>query len=250
MKKHKTGLIFALVMVASGLVGGVASILAIKNIDSLLSLGLTLETGLKTIAPWALGMLLALQLGWGTKLLLSARRAVGRALAQPEEDALLDEADRLCDRGVGFLSLCNILAYLSFGLGTVGLRTEGVTLWGIGLLLVLFLGQMFSSVFYSARFVRLTGQLYPEKQANVLSMNFHKEWFASCDEAERLLIGQAAYRAMRAGQGACLGAWLAVTLLGMYFNIGVLPLLTVAAVMLTMNISYLRACRLCKRLAA
>ena len=47
-----------------------------------------------------------------------------------------------------------------------------------------------------------TKAIFPEKQGDPLSSRFQKDWYQSCDEAERQQMGQCSYRAFQAtGKG-------------------------------------------------
>ena len=59
---------------------------------------------------------------------------------------------------------------------------------------------------------------------------FRKKWLDSCDEAERAVIGQCAYKAYQAVSQACLALWLVFLLGGMFFDWGFLPVLAVCII--------------------
>ena len=68
--------------------------------------------------------------------------------------------------------------------------------------------------------VRATKRLYPEKQGNVLDLKFQKEWFGSCDEAERQLIWQCGYQSMRVTSRAMLAFFVLLVIFGNAAPIG------------------------------
>lgn len=89
--------------------------------------------------------------------------------------------------------------------------------------------------------IQATKRLYPEKRGNILDAKFQKDWFASCDEAERQMIGQAAYTSMQATAGAFMVASLVCIFLAFILPIGPLPILLVGALWLVQQESYLLA---------
>ena len=73
-------------------------------------------------------------------------------------------------------------------------------------------------------------QINPEKKASIYDMKFQKKWLEDCDEAEKLLIGQCAFKAYSVTNKVCavLAGILAVSAL--LFNIGFLPSLVVCLI--------------------
>ena len=71
-------------------------------------------------------------------------------------------------------------------------------------------------------------------------MRFRKKWLDSCDEAEKAIIGQCAYKAYAAANQLCgaLAAILAISAL--VFGTGALPSLAVCAVWMVMQCVYSR----------
>lgn len=80
------------------------------------------------------------------------------------------------------------------------------------------------------KLVDLTKRLNPEKKGSVYDTKFQKKWYESCDEAERAIIGQCAFKAYQAMVRVCLGLWVVFALGGMFFNWGFLPALAVCIV--------------------
>ena len=64
----------------------------------------------------------------------------------------------------------------------------------------------------------------------VYDSRFQKKWLASCDEAERAIIGQCALKAYQAMTMSCLVLWAVFALGGMFFNWGFLPSMAVCVV--------------------
>ena len=88
------------------------------------------------------------------------------------------------------------------------------------------------------KFVDLAKQLYPEKRGSVYDMRFAKKWYESCDEAERLLIGQASKAAYSASQTACLAMWLLLVLSHLFFQTGLIPVAAVSVIWLVTTVTY------------
>lgn len=100
--------------------------------------------------------------------------------------------------------------------------------WG-GLAAFLIGGLGMSTVFQQ-KLVDATKRLYPEKRGSVYDTKFQKKWYESCDEAERLVIGQCAFKAYQAMCRTCMVLWAVFGLGGMFFNWSFLPALTVCII--------------------
>jgi len=78
----------------------------------------------------------------------------------------------------------------------------------------------------------------PEKKGSVYDMKFDKVWYESCDEAERVQIGIASYKAVKATNMALLALLVVFVLGGMFFEIGILPIVVITIIALVINITY------------
>ena len=97
-----------------------------------------------------------------------------------------------------------------------------------GLALFLIVGAV--STVLQQKVVDTTKRLNPEKHGSVYDTKFQKTWYESCDEAERVVIGQCAFKAYQAMCYTCLGLWAVFGLGGMFFNWGFAPAMTVCIV--------------------
>lgn len=111
-----------------------------------------------------------------------------------------------------------------------------------------FILVMIAVMLLQQKVVDLTRRMNPEKRGSVYDMKFQKKWLDSCDEAERLQIGQAAYRAYRTATMACLVLWVALLVLDMIFGFGLLPVFVVLLLWGILQVTYILECiRLEKR---
>ena len=93
-----------------------------------------------------------------------------------------------------------------------------------------FLAALFASIVLQQKLVDLAKQLNPEKEGSVYDTRFQKKWFESCDEAERAIIGQCAFKAYQAMCRVCLVLWAVFALGGIFFSWGFLPAMAVCIV--------------------
>ena len=96
--------------------------------------------------------------------------------------------------------------------------------------------------FWQIRYVKLIQLGHPEKTADPSSRNFQKKWLESCDEAEREVIYQSAYKAY-AMMGKLVPVLLVVTMLAnLFFNTGMLAVVMVAVIWLAVTMTYTCSC--------
>lgn len=90
--------------------------------------------------------------------------------------------------------------------------------------------------------VDLVKKLNPEKRGSIFDIKFVKEWEDSSDEAEKLIMYKAAYKAYHTVNVACMLMW-GVAFAGMLvFQTGLLPLFCVTAIWVTMIATYSVVC--------
>lgn len=91
-------------------------------------------------------------------------------------------------------------------------------------------GSLGVEIVLQQKLVDLTKRLYPEKRGSVYDTKFQKKWMESCDEAERVIIGQCTFKAYQAMCRTCLALWAVFALGGMFFNWGFLPAMAVCII--------------------
>ena len=118
------------------------------------------------------------------------------------------------------------------------LTSEEPSLLGLLGVPVFFIVTMLECLLLQQWVVDLTKRLNPEKTASVYDLKFQKKWYDSCDEAEKLLIGQCAYKAFLAMSRVCGALWLVFTLSALFLGTGLLPILAVCLIWGTGQIAY------------
>ena len=107
------------------------------------------------------------------------------------------------------------------------MRTSPVKFFGgLGAFLV----TLYVTAILQQKFVDATKKMNPEKHGSVYDTKFQKTWLASCDEAERAVIGQCAMKAYQAMTMSCLILWAVFALGGMFFSWGFMPAMAVCVV--------------------
>ena len=173
--------------------GGVAGYCAAANGDALENM---LDQGKMLVQQlgmwWFLPGFLLLFLGW---MLYGKTK---KLVAQAGED---DEVFQRCNRLLGRCMLCSggatPLFFIAITISFYSAETQNI-LWSLGLAIV----YLTLLIALEVKAVQRTKAIFPEKQGDPLSSRFQKDWYQSCDEAERQQMGQCSYRAFQAtGKG-------------------------------------------------
>lgn len=152
-----------------------------------------------------------------------------------EDESVSSEIESKLSVCIWVTGMATILALLLLGVLISGLVNSVGTPRDVGPMaffsrLGVFLGTLFVSMILQQKLVDATKKLNPEKHGSVYDTKFHKTWLESCDEAERAVIGQCAYKAYMAMTRACLVLWVVFALGGMFFEWGFLPVLAVCVI--------------------
>ncbi len=163
-------------------------------------------------------------------------RRAKKALARwdGEDEALSAYVDRTASVAQWANTLFNVAIYFLLGAAfSVALVTSlknspGFLRYFISL--VCFMAGLVEGIMIERRLVDLAKLLCPEKEGSVYEFNFSKKWLDSCDELEKLRIGQCAYKAYRAVNTACMVMWAIFLITAMFLGTGFLPVLVICVV--------------------
>ena len=238
MKKHKTGIKFTLMMLASLLVGAVLGLGAVQGAGVLQIGWAAAQLFLQQQALWLMLAASLLLLGATLIFLRYGKRWADRFLADEsgEDESAFEKADFWLSLAIAVSGMVQVTGLILFAVGCSDFLS--LPPWKIFGMAAVLLAGCFLTIALQARLVGQAKRLYPEKRGSVLDNRFQKEWFQSCDEAERQQIGQAAYCALQATGRAGLILLLLLVLLGVVMPVGVLPALSVGAMWMTQTVSY------------
>lgn len=237
---------FFLTMLGSLLLGGL--------LGFVVALGRFFDTGeiagrlngvLRTATPWGIPVTTVLTMGTCFLLYRSAAKKFA-AWDGGDESDVSESADVLLS-WVLLLSAVQLLVNFFFmtcmtGIGTYEPEAGVLAMVGV------FLLSCGCVIFAQQKVVDLERKINPEKHGSVYDTKFQKKWLDSCDESERRQIGEASRRAYMVTSRVCLGIWLVLTVLGMVFEIGILPVAVLLLVWGTMQVTYALECiRLSKK---
>ncbi len=225
-------LLIMLISLAIGCVIGFVGIMALLAVGEENAAGALARAGTVfavEIAPWLLAACAAAQLLCG--LVFTAKVKAVLADWDGEDETVSDRADRTLSAAMWVNSILTTLTMFLFAaFYSVGFAVSTGSAARFFGTMVLFLAALAITILFQQRYVDMTKRLYPEKKASVYDPKFQKEWFSQCDEAERAVIGQCAFRAYRAMNNVCLALWLVFTLAGMFLSTGFLPVLAVCVI--------------------
>ena len=93
-------------------------------------------------------------------------------------------------------------------------------------------------LYLQKKIVDLLRIMNPEKKGSAYDFKFHEVWYRSCDEAERIQIGNASYKAYRVTNVLCCILIVLFVCIGTVFEIGLLPIVIPAVSCGVMNLVY------------
>ena len=159
------------------------------------------------------------------------------------DDEEFDELDYKEEKTGAMLMTSNLLSYI----GGIVLLAFGYSMdylhhsIALGTCLI-FLICVFYDGIMQARYIKLLQKTHPEKKGDVSSMKFQQQWLESCDEAEKEVIYQSAYKAF-SFTSKCLSFLLLLTMLShLFFHTGVLAILVVGITQIILSLTYNRSC--------
>lgn len=198
-----------------------------------------LGVALGACSPW---VVLCALLFWAGSVVCYRRAKAAFASWNGEDEDVLESTEHLLSWSILWATASQFFAFGAFSV-VVSLIPLGyadyLSLLAaiVGLLVVTFLVLLSQQ-----RVVDLTRRINPEKQGSVYDLKFQKKWLASCDEAERQRIGQAAYSSFLVTSRTAMVVWIAMVLVNLYLPIGPLPVLAALIPWGVGQISYLAAC--------
>lgn len=159
------------------------------------------------------------------------------------DDEEFDKLDYEEERLGAILQEINVLSQvLSIVLLSFGYSFEYFTdMIALGSCLV-FIVFFFYAGIMQARYIKLLQRVHPEKRGDVSSLNFQQQWLESCDEAEKEVIYQSAYKAY-IFTSKSVGVLLVLTMVAhLLFNTGILAIIVVGIIYLMLTLVYCKSC--------
>lgn len=191
------------------------------------------------------GVLILVEVVFCTVYFFSAKSTFSRWDGEDENQIL--RAEYMLDKCIGLSNVLMIAELFLFSAWLVFSKyCDGISLAHAICLFAFYFGSFALTIVFQRSAVQLEKKINPEKRGEVLDLNFNKEWMASLDEAEKLILGKAAYKAFKTGCTFCAIMWV-ISVLGVFlFDFGIAPALFVTLIWLCLVISFQRtASKLC-----
>lgn len=236
--RNKITLKFFLLMLAGGIFGGILGF-AVTFMDTHLQGAVgTIHTSLLSSSPWVLiaFSLLSLLLAF---LSLQKARNLSKFWDGENEEAY-EQIDKILSISMGISSVGTILIMTWYGLLVVSVTKNLCGLIPFMIATVCFLLAEVLHSFLQRKCVDVVKALNPEKQGDVLSLHFQKEWLQSCDEQEKLTAYRACYQSFLALPIVSMIILVILILASFLFDIGILPFFIVGIMWLVQTVIYLR----------
>lgn len=186
--KKKTGLKFALTMVACALFGALCSIIvnfseqSLTNIiDNIFDILIKNSTVLMFIGVVPLII--------GSVFLVKARSVIEQNNNLDEDE--FEKTHKTLSLALYVPSVLMPWLFVCFGFSVT--YNFGIESPYILMDLIIFILELAWVTILQYQIVEQTKKILPEKRGNVLDSKFQKEWYSSCDEAEKQIIGEACY---------------------------------------------------------
>lgn len=219
---------FILIVVLACLVGGVlgfsVAVFGPEGMaDGLRAAGTAFS---RRAAPWLLALCAVLEPLICLPMYFTSKREV--ASWDGEDEVVSGRVERRLSIVMWISNVLLICAFFLVAAAYSGGLDVGLPMFVLSIAgFVLFMAE---AIVLQQKLVDLAKRLNPEKQGSVYDTKFQKKWMDSCDEAEKIMIGQCAYKAYAAAGIACLVLWGVFALSALFLDTGFLPVLAVCVI--------------------
>lgn len=164
---------------------------------------------------------------------------------QKESTDLDEDYDRIDDALNISLLLANVMAIMNFICAGIGFYCLPCAEDMVSFVITIsfFLLYVYGSFHMQHVAVNMAKEMNPEKKGSLYDKKFKKQWYDSCDEAERRQIGIASYHTVQVTGIVCMVFMLIFMMLGMVIEIGLLPMLVPAFIWMIQVITYHVSCK-------
>ena len=136
-----------------------------------------------------------------------------------EDETLPETVEAMLDKLLLLQNITGPLAFLTFTLD--GAYDHELNRSAV--VLVFFAVYLFLLVWQQKQVVDFNRPMNPEKRGSLYDLNFQNKWVASCDEAEKKLLGEAALSTFLVMSVVYIAAWVVLMFLNNLFGFGVMP---------------------------
>ncbi len=155
-----------------------------------------------------------------------------------EDEEVYEKADSKLSSVIHTTSVGLIISFFLIAASYSG-GSENISVF-TAVAIIGFVAVMAEATILQQKSVDLIKSQNPEKKGSVYDMKFQKKWLASCDEAEKAMIGQCAYKAYQTTNTVCAALAVVLALAAIIFGTGFLPSLAVCIVWFANTEAYMR----------
>ena len=242
--------LFIPILIVSTIVGGVIGFFSatngIQNFGEACSR--TLSQLLYLLSPYGVILTELATVSAGICYYLTAKKELGNAEKEAEEEmeeemeeAACDRVDLLLSKSMIIASCGLIISFMFFGINSAFMERNVEERWILFTIsTVIFVLCSFGYIRLNQLQVDLTKRMNPKMRGSVYDFKVHEKWEDSCDEAEKMTIYKAAYKAFQAVNTLCSGIWVVLAVGSFVFHFGPLPIVLLTVIWLTLNGVYYR----------
>lgn len=214
-ENKKSFRIFLVILVLSGLAGGVFGNLAVIGGEDVVAIMSDVSVIMTWLAPYLM-IVFALVFNIFEVVMYKKSRSLFHTWDGEDE-----ETARQIDVKAGYAMWAMTLnIIISFLLDALSMNFQ-VHSFGsfrtVPIILAVFIINMFLTIWLQRKTVDLMKEMRPEKQGSVYDIKFQDKWLKSCDEAEKMQIYESAYSSYKIMNTAMPIVW-AITALGIMFG--------------------------------
>lgn len=231
----KAGWKFVIILILSGLVGGIIGFLSVGTSKRIKEFSGVFEefmianmSVMGIVVPIIMLVLLVLIMIWCMSNIRYCKKEAP-ALIDVDDEEGIERLETKLSYNIWGTSILMILYFLMFSVMIfVDFKYSSDSVpENMLLIAIVFLAGIILITVLQQKIIDCVRLINPEKQGSVYDVNFNKKWEASCDEAEKLIIYKAAYKAYKAASMTCLVLWVIFMLLGMTMGVGFLAVIAV-----------------------
>lgn len=242
----KSGMLFIVIMVVCGIFGGILGMIFAMARKSIPEMQAAFEEFMTAniitfavVIPLVMILMILFAAVWSIRNIKITKNSASGFIERDDEESLRRIDKKLSYNlwilnGIGiifyFLFAVMMFADIKFGLKQV----PKISIYTV----VVFLAAILIIIKLQQKLVDCTRIINPEKKGSVYDLNFAKKWEESCDEAEKLTIYRAAYKAYQRVNILCIVLWAFFVILGIFSGIGFLPVVTVIIIWTVLSCTY------------
>ncbi len=238
---------FVVICVLAGILGGIIGLFGnwmhfyFQEINGVWNTYAQLQQNVTNVARILTYVIAFLMLGIGLYFYGRAKKSY-RAW-DGEEENVIEQVEKNLSRGIVVSNLIYIVLMICFGFATYQMVERDMHRGFFEMFYILsFLVFIFLNIFLQKACINFEKQINPEKRGSVFDFKFRKKWLASCDEAEKRAIYEAAYHSFINVHITCCVLFCCVEIFGMFFKVGLLSYLLIAIIWLVNLITYCVNC--------